>query len=145
MVGPGLGGVSGSPDRAYHPRPTATHADDRLDGVPLAVWVPETHCACDLLVRDGHGRWHSRVGGVAAGVSDHVSAGGWMVLLARSDAANNAEITALPLTLERRHRSGSPITHEALIPPACRCFCTAGLHASKRERVLPNAGGWRRS
>jgi hypothetical protein len=29
---------------------------------------------------------------------------GWTVLLARSDAANNAEITALPLTLERRHR-----------------------------------------
>jgi hypothetical protein len=23
--------------------------------------------------------------------------------------------------------SGSPIMHEALIPPACRCFCTAGL------------------
>ncbi len=38
---------------------------------------------------------------------------GWMVLLARSDAANNAEITALPL--ERSNAvigSGSPIMHE---------------------------------
>jgi hypothetical protein len=41
IVGPGLGGVSGSPDRAYHSQPTVTHADHRLDGVPFTVWVPE--------------------------------------------------------------------------------------------------------
>jgi hypothetical protein len=102
--GPSLGGVSGSPDRAYHPRPASTPADHRLDSVPFTVWVPEAHCACDLLVRVGRDRWRDRVGGVAAGASDHVSAGGWMVLPARSDAAHNAEITALPLTQERRHR-----------------------------------------
>jgi len=53
----------------------------------------------DLLVRVGRDRWHDRVGGAAAGVSDHVSAGGWTVLLVRSDAANYAEIMVLRLRL----------------------------------------------
>jgi hypothetical protein len=76
IVGPGLGGVSGSPDRAYHSQPTVTPADHRLDGVPFTVWVPETHRTCDLLVCVGRDRWHDRVGAVGAGLSDHVSAGG---------------------------------------------------------------------
>jgi hypothetical protein len=69
MVGPGPGGVSGSPDRECHPCPQPAPADHRLDSVPFAVWVPEPHPACDQLVRAGRDRWHVRVGGVAAGIN----------------------------------------------------------------------------
>jgi hypothetical protein len=62
---------------------------------------------------------------------------GWMVLLARSDAANNAEITALPLALERVIGAGSPIMHENLDP--------AGLQVLRAARSRRRAGGWRRS